>query len=89
MKASNKEQRQKASGEGQLVDLGQQKQDIPSLTNLPARKVEHKEKHDEMQGMSTVSRTRKKDKKATGGEAQAVQEQDNPLQTKSPVKIQV
>jgi hypothetical protein len=77
----------KASGEGQSVDLGQRKQDSPSLTKSPARKAEHQEKHDEVQGISTVLRTRKKDKKATG-EAHAVQEQDNPLQTKSPAMTQ-
>ena len=58
------------------------------MTNLPVRKAaEHQEIHDEVQGMSTVLQTRKKDKKATS-EAHAVQEQDNPLQTKSPAKIQ-
>ena len=57
------------------------------MTKSPARKAEHQEKHDEVQGISTVLRTRKKDKKATG-EAHAVQEQDNPLQTKSPAMTQ-
>ena len=57
------------------------------LTKLPARKAEHQEKYNEVQGMSTVSRTRMKDKKASG-EAQAVEKQDNPLLTKSPAMIQ-
>ncbi len=57
------------------------------MPKSPARKAEHQEKHDEVQGMSTVLRTRKKEKKASG-EAQAVEEQDNPLLTKSPAKIQ-
>ena len=44
----------KATGEEQLVDLVKRRQDNPSLTKSPARKAEHQEKHDEVQGMSTV-----------------------------------
>jgi hypothetical protein len=53
-KPRTKNKDKKASGEEQSVDLVKRKQDNPSLTKSPARKAEHQEKHDEVQGMSTV-----------------------------------